>query len=183
MTSRHESMLLSERQRGAALVVSLIILIMVAILGISGMRVASTLVKQAGNVQFQNAAFNQAETAVASISSWLYTGTNFRNAGFTTYAAGTPHIYPTGYMTTNGIDPLTMTWTDTNSLAVDAAGTQRVVVEKVAAGKVLAGSSLGVGGLASSGCKQVDLFRVTGRGTNARGTVKLVQTYNSVLSC
>jgi len=171
------------RQRGSSLVVGLIILILVAILGVTGMMVATTQAKQAGNIQFQNAAFNNAEGEVSTAASWLYTGNNFRKAGFTAYSGATPYLYPIDYMANNGINPLTMTWTDSNSLAVPAGGTQRYIVEKVAAGKVLAGSSLNTGGLASSGCKQVDVFRVTARGTNARGTVKLIQTYNSVLSC
>jgi Tfp pilus assembly protein PilX len=171
------------RQRGSSLVVGLIILILVAILGVTGMMVATTQAKQAGNIQFQNAAFNNAEGEVSTAASWLYTGNNFRKAGFTAYSGATPYLYPIDYMATNGINPLTMTWSGSNSQAVGAGGTQRSIVEKVAAGKVLAGSSLNTGGLASSGCKQVDVFRVTARGTNARGTVKLIQTYNSVLSC
>lgn len=171
------------RQRGASLIVSLIVLILMAILGVTGMTVAETQGKQAGNVQFQNAAFNDAETASAAAASWLYTGNNFRNAGFTTYSSGTKQLYPMNYMTTNGIDPLTMTWGNGNSLAVDASGAQRYVVEKVAAGKILPGSSMSVGGLSSSSCKQVDVYRVTARAAGTRGSIKLVQTYNSVLSC
>lgn len=183
MQQRHRFSQARRRQRGASLIMSLVVLILVAVLGITGMTIAATQSRQAGNVQFQNEAFNQAEAASAAAAAWLYTGSNFRNAGFTTYAGSTKELYPIDYMTTNGINVLTMNWSNGNTMAVDAAGTQRYVIEKVAAGKVLEGSGMSTGGLTSSGCNMVDIFRVTSRGISARGTIKFVQTYNSVLSC
>lgn len=75
-----------------------------------------------------------------------------------------------------------MTWDDTNSRAV-AGTTQRYYIELISQNNRLQGSSQVVGGRASSGCNQVNTYMITGRGASARGAVKFVQSYYSVLNC
>ena len=76
-----------------------------------------------------------------------------------------------------------MTWTDSNSLKLDADGTQRYLIEKYGADNQPLGTGLDNGGRPLTGCQKVDVFRITTRGTSAKGTTKLVQTTYSVPSC
>ena len=76
-----------------------------------------------------------------------------------------------------------MTWSDSNSFAVDGDDTQRYVIEKYGADNQPLGTGLDSGGRPLTGCQKVDVFRITTRGTSVRGTAKLVQTTYSVPSC
>lgn len=53
-----------ERQRGAALVVGLILLLVLTLLAITGMNTATTELVMAGNEQFRHNAFNSAEAGL-----------------------------------------------------------------------------------------------------------------------
>ncbi|HEY5624174.1 MAG TPA: pilus assembly PilX N-terminal domain-containing protein [Gammaproteobacteria bacterium] len=53
-----------ERQKGAALVVGLVLLMVLTILGISGMNTATLELTMASNAQFQQDAFQAAETGI-----------------------------------------------------------------------------------------------------------------------
>ncbi len=53
------------RQRGAALVVALVLLMILTVLGISGMTTATLQLTMAGNAQFHQQAFQAAETGLA----------------------------------------------------------------------------------------------------------------------
>jgi len=155
----------------------------VMMLGITAAVLSNTQFKLAGNLQFENMAFNLGEGAVAAAESWLTTGTNAKNASFTTYASGTGYLYPVGYLTTNNIDPLTMSWSDSNSLAVGGNDNQRYLIEKYGADNQPLGTGLDAGGRPLSGCQKVDVFKISARGTSVKGTSKLVQTVFSVPSC
>ena len=72
------------RQRGATLVIALLILVLIMMIGITAVSTSDTQFKLAGNLQFEDSALNNAETAVAAAENWLSNGTNFSNAGFTT---------------------------------------------------------------------------------------------------
>jgi type IV pilus assembly protein PilX len=171
-------------QRGASLAVALVVITVLMLSGVAAFYASGTQFRLAGNLQYQNAALNQAETAVAAGESWLATSTNFQSAGFTTYSSSvTPHLYPAGYLAANNIDPLTMTWSDTNSVKVDTTGNQRYLIELLASNKRLMGSDLSIGGRTSTGCSQVNLYRLTARGASGRGSAKTVQSAYSVKSC
>lgn len=174
---------LKNRQTGSTLVVSLIIMILVMILGVTSMTTSDMQYKLAGNLQFEDGALNGAETALNTAENWLANGTNFQTAAFTGACDGTvTYLYPMGCMTAKGLAPLTMDWDDTNSLQV-GSDRQRYVIELISEGARMLGSSQTIGGRASSGCNQVNTYEVTSRGESARGAVKFVQTYFSVLSC
>src|SRR4051794_6705091 len=103
-------------QRGVtSLFVTLVVLLVVMLLGVTAALLSGTQFRLAGNLQSENTAFNNAESAIAVAQTWLKTGTNSANAGFTTYSsATTPWLYPSA----QPVDPMTMTWSDSNSLAV-----------------------------------------------------------------
>lgn len=172
------------RQRGISLVTTLIMLLAVTSLGISAMLVSKSEFMMSGNLQFQSAALNEAEASVANGEQWIAAGTNYLNAGFTTYSSGsTSYLFPIGYMTTNSIDPLTMTWNDTNSLLVSGTTGQRYLIEMLAKDKTLIPSSLNTGGRAAAGCNKVNIYRIIANGTSARGSSRMVQSIYSRLSC
>ena len=177
------------RQRGASsLFITVILVLVVMLLAVTAAVLSSTQFKLAGNLQYENIAFNLAEGALATAENWLSTKdttgyyANAKNAKFTTYETNS-YLYPIDYLATNSIDPLTMTWTDSNSLKLDTDGAQRYLVEKYGADNQPLGTGLDSGGRPLTVCQKVDVFRITTRGTSAKGTTKLVQTTYSVPSC
>ena len=191
---------LRSRQRGATLVVALLILVLIMMIGITAVSTSNTQYKLAGNLQFEDSALNNAEAAVTAAENWLATGLNHDNAAFTAVAAttepdpgpdaATPHLLPRTSVPSVRDERdergYSITWDDSNSLAVGPPGgeeTQRYFIELVSLNNRLQGSSQVVGGRASSGCNQVNTYLITGRGTSARGAVKFVQSYYSVLNC
>ncbi len=63
-TARGGAPLASERQRGAALLVGLVLLLVMTILGVSAMSTATLELAMAGNAQAQEEAFQAAETGI-----------------------------------------------------------------------------------------------------------------------
>jgi type IV pilus assembly protein PilX len=60
----HRKLRLRRRQRGAALVVGMILLLVLTVLAISGMNTASLELQMAGNAQYGQNAFQAAETGI-----------------------------------------------------------------------------------------------------------------------
>lgn len=194
---RHARFSLRSRQGGATLVVALLILVLIMMIGITAVSTSNTQFKLAGNLQFEDSALNNAEAAVTAAENWLATGLNYNNAAFTAVAAttdpdpgsdaATPHLLPRtsvpAIRDARDVRGYTITWDNTNSLAVGGAETQRYYIELMSLNNRLQGSSQAVGTRASSGCNQVNTYMITGRGASARGAVKFVQSYYSVLNC
>lgn len=167
-------------QSGASLVVALVMLVALMLLGLMAINLSDTQFKLAGNIQYQNNALNQAETALTRAHVWLTAGTNYKSTGFDTYDSGsTPELYPS----ISTVDPLAMTWSDGNSRKVDTAGAQRYIIQLLGRDKKLLGTAVTIGGRASVGCSKADLFRITTRGEGGRGAIRYVQEIYSVLSC
>ncbi len=171
------------RQRGISLVTTLVMLLAVMVLGMSALLVSRSEFMLSGNLQFQAAALNEAEASSVAAEQWLATGTNYQNAGFTTYNSSAGYLYPIGYMSANSIDPLTMTWSTSNSIQVGSNTNQRYLIEFLAKDKTLIPTGLAVGGRASSGCNKTDIFRIIAQGGSARGATRMIQSIYSVLSC
>lgn len=182
------------RQGGATLVIALLILVLIMMIGITAVSTSNTQYKLAGNLQFEDGALNNAESAITAAESWLSTGTNFKNNGFTgRNAALTPQLYPIG----TAPNPLTMAqWLDSTDDVANANSvsgndpltgarntSQRYFIEQMSINNRLQGSSQAVGGRSSSGCNQVNTYLITARGLSARGATKFVQSFYSVLSC
>lgn len=178
---------LGARQRGATLVIALLILVLIMMIGITAISTSNTQYKLAGNLQFEDSALNNAETAVTAAENWLAAGTNYSNAGFATYSrAATPQLLPIASV----VDPFALTWVDStenvnsaNSVIVAGNNAQRYFIQLMSQNNRLQGSSQAVGGRSSSGCNQVNTYQITGRGQSARGATKFVQSFYSVLSC
>jgi Tfp pilus assembly protein PilX len=171
------------RQRGISLVTTLVMLLAVMVLGLSAILISKSEFMLSGNVQFQSAALNEAEAAAVVAEQWLASGTNYLNAGFTTYNTSAGYLYPINYMSTNSIDPLTMTWSTANSIQVGSNTNERYLIEFLAKDKTLIPTGLAVGGRASSGCNKTDVFRIIAQGGSARGATRFIQSIFSVLSC
>lgn len=181
------------RQGGATLLIALLVLVLIMMLGVTAVSTSNTQFKLAGNIQFEDGALNNAESAVTAAETWLATAGNTGATGFVTFdATATPHLLPVGYLA--GLlpsqdrpdRPFTINWSDTNpgATVLSVAGTlQRYYIEQLSLNSRLQGSSQVTGGRANAACNQVNTYLVTGRGQGARGAVKFVQTNYSVLNC
>ncbi len=181
---RNLSPRLPTRQKGATLIIALLVLVLIMMLGVTAMTTSNTQFKLAGNLQFEDSAMNNAEAAISTAEKWLSTGTNYSNPGFTAYSATSPELHPIGHLaslTAPANNPLTMTWDDSNSVV--AAASQRYMIELLSTNNRLLTSSQAQGGRTSTGCNQVNTYAITARGQSARGATKFVQSYYSVLSC
>lgn len=176
-------------QSGSTLIISLIILILLMLLGVTAMRTSDTQFQLTGNLQFENSAMNNAETAINAAETALANGAiAILDPGFTTaYVSANGPVTAGLYPANSGIDPFTLSWAGTggngNTYSVQVLGGQNYIVELMSTNNRLVGSSQTIGGRSSSGCNQVNTYRITGRGTSARGATKFVQSYYSVLSC
>lgn len=162
------------RQHGSSLVVTMIMLVVLMLMGVSAVVVSNAQYRMAGNLQFQNLALNNAESAVAQAESWITA--NHANAGFVDRSPG--GLYPVGM----NPDPYTMAWNDDTSVKVDLFGSQRFMIEMLAQDRVLPSNSIGtcnVYGL-SGPCPRVNVYRITGRGASIRGAAKMVQSIFAV---
>lgn len=165
------------RQQGATLVIALLILVLIMMIGITAVSTSNTQYKLAGNLQFEDGAMNNAETAVSTAENWLATGTNYSNPGFTTYdAANSPQLLPKG--TSN--NPLGMTWSDSNSRSL-GSDSQRYEIQLMSTNNRLTGSSVTTGKQCVAVSNKVNTYLITGRGVTHRGATKFVQSYYSVL--
>jgi Tfp pilus assembly protein PilX len=198
------------RQRGATLVIALLILVLIMMIGITAVSTSDTQFKLAGNLQFEDSALNNAEAAVTDAERWLSRVPGaFNNAAFTAIDpttspdpgsnAATPELLPRttvdSVRTSRITQPFSMTWSTANSrcagdgdlatAACEVPGdpAQLYFIELMSLNNRLAGSSQIVGGRASSGCNTVNTYLITGRGVSARGATKFVQSYYSVLNC
>lgn len=172
-------------ERGSTLITSLIILILLMLLGIASITTSDTQFKLAGNLQFEDAAMNNAEAAVSNAETWLATTTNFSNAEFKTRdAANWPAIYPINSLAAQPApanDPLTMSWNNNDSIQVTGNANQRYIIEQMSVNQSLIGSNQVKDDGSSVGCTKVNTYRITARGVSARGAVKFVQSFFSVL--
>jgi Tfp pilus assembly protein PilX len=175
------------RQQGvASLFITAVLLLVVMMLGVTAMMLSGTQYRLAGNLQFENEAFNLAESAAAAAEQWLTTKTpseNWRDAGFTTRATATPQLWPIGTLTS---DPLTMSASDFNAASVAVASgddSRRYLIQKLGKDNILLGTGANTGGRRLTGCQKADIFRVTARGTSAKGTTRFVQTTYTIPSC
>ena len=185
------------RQKGATLVIALLVLVLIMMIGITAISTSTTQFKLAGNLQFEDSAMNNAEAAINTAEQWLSTGTNYTNAAFAAggpaadpdpgSVAATPQLFPlttvAAIRTARDAKPFSLTWGDGNSVSVAGNTSQRYYIELMSRNNRLQGSSQIVGGRTSSGCNQVNTYQITGQGLSARGASRFVQSFYSVLSC
>lgn len=164
------------RQKGATLVVALIVLVVLMILGVAAVMTANTQSKMAGNLQFENLAKNRAENQIALAEAEL---------------------------SGNGGAKATVTWTPAyliNSVSPNvpmAAPNQQVIaqgkldplnpgdgylIELLARDKAAPGSNAGVG--PNYNCaERSNIYLITARGASQRGAVRYVQSIYQVVNC
>lgn len=168
-------------QRGSTLVISLIILIILMLLGVTAMNTSDTAFKLAGNLQFANNAMNDSEAVLSEEENAMKAGTiDYNNADFfaaPSVTASSSGLYPLG----SAIDPLNMAWDNSDS-ALAPSGTGRYIIQLMSTSSVMIGSSATIGGPLSYACNKVNTYRITARGASVRGATKHVQTYYSVLT-
>ena len=164
-------------QRGVALAVSLIILLVMTMLGVAGMRMTTLEERMAGNTLDRQRAFEAAEAALLAAEAYL-----------------TAQVASTNVFDTNGSDGLyndaiqnisqSLTWNDSDSRAYSGnVGTKspaRFVIQSY--GTVAANAdqlnldNYGQG----TGAGAIGLFRITARSTGGSGNAAVVlqSTYN-----
>jgi Tfp pilus assembly protein PilX len=164
----------SARQAGSSLVVSMIMLAVLMLMGVGAIVVSNTQYRMAGNFQFQNQAMASAESALSQAELWVLA--NVAHPELAARVSG--GHYPVG----TGPDPYTMAWTDATSETVGGLDSQRYIVEVLGANRYLPASSVKTcpGYTLSGPCSRVNVYRITARGTSARGSVKIVQTIFTV---
>jgi type IV pilus assembly protein PilX len=127
-------------EQGAALIVGLLLLLVLTILGISGMNTASLEFIMAGNEQFKNNAFQAAETGIQSVA-----------------------VASNNFVASDTAPPTTTTG---NAIS-GSADTYDATVVFVGKGNTLAGNSTGTSGAATQFAGYY--FTITGTGRSARG--------------
>lgn len=167
-------------QRGASLLVVISLLLAIGLMSLTGFYLSRGQYQLVGNIQYQELAFNQAETATAVAEKWLVDGTNAQLPAFTTYDSSTKGLYPIDGLAALGLDPKTMAWNDGNSIVV---GEARYVIEQVARAVKLPGGSLQIGQAAGGSCRAVDLFRIVARSELPRGSSRMVETVYATDGC
>ena len=178
------SYLEAKNQRGVSLLTTLVMLTLLMIIGISALRLSKDQLALSGNLQFQTAAFNEAEAAVSVAENLLATTASFKTTGITADAVSDGNYAMkcrTG-ITVNcraaDPNPLTMDWDNSKAVVV---GKQNYFIQQKAKDIKLIDSEAGYS--ASKGCNQVNLYQVTALGQSNRGASKIVQTVFSVKSC
>lgn len=187
-----------KKQNGATLIVALIILVVLMILGVGALMSSNTQSKLSGNLQFEAEAKIRAENSAAAAEAWLSVvdgagrPTNANNPEFTAAcnaAKVNKFIYPLGCLAAQVApdnNPLTMTWDGTNSAQVfDVNGNAvgRYLIELAAPMDRDPDTGGSVPNPRPTICNRFNVFRITARGTNARGAVKVIQSVFQVKNC
>ena len=164
------------RQRGAAqLFITLVLLGIIMMLGITATIISSTQFRLAGNLQFESQAFDNAETAAATALGWVTTDCNGQN--FTGTSNGYLRAMPVKGAG-GEVEPFGVKWDTAEAKVVDVGDTSKqYVIQKM--GSAQLGSESDGGAVTDSppfANQAGNLFRVTTRGTSAKGTSRLVQT-------
>jgi type IV pilus assembly protein PilX len=105
------------RQRGATLIITLVMLVLITLLSVSTIRTSTMDEKMAGSFRDRDKAFQAAEAAVqsclAKLQTETYTGTPLTPAA----ATATPNW------------EVAANWSNTNSVAVDLGGTAKLAAQ------------------------------------------------------
>ncbi|GAB5605054.1 pilus assembly PilX family protein [Sideroxyarcus sp. TK5] len=167
--------------QGSTLVVTLIVLAMLMLLGVTAMVTSDTAYRLAGNLQFQDIAMNNAEAALVDVEKALEAGTiDPAHADFTATMPVTPSNQ--GKFPYGAVPDLLTDATWQNYAASNASG--NYIIELMSQNSTLIGSNLSLGGQSSSVCSKANTYRITARGNSVRGAMRIVQSYFAyVLPC
>lgn len=170
----------ANQQRGSVLAISLLILVVLTIVGVSGMTTSSLEEKMAGNFRDRQIAFQAAETTIAYAEEFVRTSINSAAAFNSSQGFYKEYQGPTWQDAT---DP--KWWTATKSrtmedLTVPEVKTQpRFTIEFRGDIGQNEGTDVNMGGYGdSSGGGKISSFRVTARATGlSDNTVVILQSY------
>lgn len=168
------------RQRGASLLIVVALLLGMGLMTLTAFYLSRGQYQLVGNVQHLQQAFTRAEAASATAEQWLGDPANARSPAFATYDQQAKGLYPAGKLAALELDPATMTWNDSNSVAT-ADG--RYLIEQLARGVKLPGGSVQLGQRTTGSCKSVDLFRIVSSSASTRGASRLVETVHATDGC
>lgn len=158
------------QQCGTALVMSLIILLVMTVIGVTAMQVTVLEEKMAGNLRHRNTAFQAAESALRDAETALTVAVlpSFNGSGGL-YKATTPQKW------------VTIDWSDTSILAAYSGGTNLGALAEVPTYIIEELEPvLGGGGTLEAGIpQQTDYYRITSRGVggSANAVVMLQSIY------
>jgi type IV pilus assembly protein PilX len=158
------------REGGSALIVSLLILIVLSLLGLTAVRTTTLEEKMAGNLRDNDLAFQSAESALRDAETFVDTvvSVNAFNDTGGLYSSGTP-------------DPdyfAAATWSTANSAAFSGAITgvanQPRYIIKYMGVVPTPGGALNIGGYGKEQAGTLHSFRISARGTGGRGGTQVV---------
>lgn len=147
------------QQKGATLVVALIVLVVLMLLGVTAVVTSNTQYKLAGNLQFENGAKNSAENQIAIAEDWVSVVANAENTCFVSTCL-TGKLYTPGSVS----DPTTILTSGTD-----------YIIELLAKNTVPPGSNMGRCGDVGVSFN-LNLYRITARGSDGRGATRYVQS-------
>jgi hypothetical protein len=157
-----------------------ILVLVVMLLAVTASVLSNTQFKLAGNIQFENVAINRASARSPPRRAGS-DGPTARDGAFATYSTDTPYLYPIGTCA-NNLDPLTMTWSDSNSLAVGGSETALHDREIRRGQPAARHRPRRPASRPLTGCQKSTCSASAPR-LSAKGTAKFLQTTYSVPSC
>ena len=174
MTTRHaRTVFLSSRQRGAALVVSLMFLLIMTILGVTAMNTATLGTMMAGNAMFQATALSEAELILREGEEDIETNIVGLSPAKEWDTGGDHYYLRTGNADPNNlIDPSELDWSFTEQTSALVAGGS-YVIELAVEDEVIPGEDVDVGCLNPGSC--VDVYLVSTQSQHHRGAKRIVQ--------
>jgi type IV pilus assembly protein PilX len=170
----HNKTISPRQQHGAVLIISLIMLLVLTLLGVTSMRTSILEEKMAGNLRDKNLSFQAAESALRDGEDLLQT-----------LVATSSFDGTSGRLSASDNDPdffAYSTWSDSSSIAysgtMDGVATQPRYIVKFIKQVVSDTGSLKVGGYGDGGTNTVNNFRVTARGTGKTdSSASVLQAY------
>jgi len=154
------------QQRGLALIMSLVILLILTLLGVTSMNTSNLQMLMTSNSQYQTSALNTAEEVMASAQDVV-----------NTHIATGSTTQPTGYyfMGVNAVDEIDLSTFNWDGANVGTVGSAKYIIEYSGNTTINAASlawrqSQGIAG------DTVSVFRITVRAPASRGAMRYVQT-------
>ena len=175
----HSKTTFGNRQRGAALFMALIFLLIMTILGVFGMNLSRMENLMAGNNQFQALALNHAELM---LDAGLREIEDNIGAPYINPDTSGDHIYLNTALSSETIDPTALNWTFETEDAIPPGGKDNYeydyVIEYIGSldgtenGKCTA--STGTGGTLDDCIREI--YLVTSQGATSRGAKRIIQS-------
>lgn len=166
MISTSKKTLNLAHQQGLALVMSLVILLVLTLLGITAMNTSSLQILMTGNSQYQTTALNDAEDVMRTAEDLV---SNFVGVAGATYPATGYYNIPSGDA---AIDLASFDWAD-NAKTI-SSGSSRYIIEFTGTQELNSASKAwrqdqGIVG------DDVSVFRITARTPSTRGAMRYLQ--------